>query len=268
MEYKDILKSVRNKIDINPELGIILGSGLNNYAENIENQKSLKYSDIEGFVDSTVKGHSGEYIYGELNGKKVICMKGRIHYYEGHPIGRVVLPLRIMLDLGIKTLIVTNACGGVNLEYRPGDLMIIKDHINFTGVNPLIGPNDDTLGPRFPDMTYTYDRELINIAKRCAKESNMDIKEGVYMWFTGPVYETPAEVKMARILGADAVGMSTVPEVILAHHRGVRVLGISCITNMAAGILDKPLAHEDVVEVSNIVKDKFANLVSSIVRSI
>ena len=186
---------------------------------------------------------------------------GRFHYYEGYPIQDVVFPVRVMIGLGIESLIVTNASGGVNKNFKPGDLMIIKDHINYAGTNPLMGPNLDEKGPRFVDMTWAYDREYMALVKKSADKLGLDVKEGVYMWFTGPTYETPAEIKMASILGADAVGMSTVPEVIVANHEGIRVMGISCITNMAAGILDQPLSHEEVVETSLKVKDKFQNLV-------
>ncbi len=255
--YEYILSKIKNK----PEIGIILGSGLGNLASQINDPIEINYKDIPDFPTSSVKGHSGKLIFGKLSGKNLVAMQGRIHYYEGQGIDKTVFPAKILCQLGIKYLIVTNACGGVNTSFTPGDLMIIKDHINFTGVNPLIGPNDDTIGPRFPDQSFTYNKELRDIAKNVAKELNFELKEGVYMWFTGPVYETPAEVRMARIMGADAVGMSTVPEVIVANHRGVKILGISAITNMAAGILDKPLNHEEVIDVSSKIQDKFENLV-------
>lgn len=260
--YEYILSKIKNK----PEIGIILGSGLGNLASQINDPIEINYKDIPDFPTSSVKGHSGKLIFGKLSGKNLVAMQGRIHYYEGQGIDKTVFPAKILCQLGIKYLIVTNACGGVNTSFTPGDLMIIKDHINFTGVNPLIGPNDDTIGPRFPDQSFTYNKELRDIAKNVAKELNFELKEGVYMWFTGPVYETPAEVRMARIMGADAVGMSTVPEVIVANHRGVKVLGISAITNMAAGILDKPLNHEEVIDVSSKIQDKFENLVKKIIE--
>lgn len=260
--YEYILSKIKNK----PEIGIILGSGLGNLASQINDPIEINYKDIPDFPTSSVKGHSGKLIFGKLSGKNLVAMQGRIHYYEGQGIDKTVFPTKILCQLGIKYLIVTNACGGVNTSFTPGDLMIIKDHINFTGVNPLIGPNDDTIGPRFPDQSFTYNKELRDIAKNVAKELNFELKEGVYMWFTGPVYETPAEVRMARIMGADAVGMSTVPEVIVANHRGVKILGISAITNMAAGILDKPLNHEEVIDVSSKIQDKFENLVKKIIE--
>ena len=207
-------------------------------------------------------------IIGELGGKTVVAMQGRFHYYEGYPLKDVVFPVRVIIGLGIDILIVTNAAGGVDKNFVPGDLMIIKDHINFTGQNPLIGKNLDELGPRFVDMTRAYDKELIDLAKRIGNKLSIPLQEGIYMWFTGPTYETPAEVQVASILGASAVGMSTVPEVIVANHQGVKVLGISCITNMAAGILDKPLNHEEVIETSMLVKDKFERLLIEILNDI
>lgn len=195
-------------------------------------------------------------------------MKGRIHYYEGYDISDVVYPINVMASLGIKTLIVTNAAGAVNKDFNPADLMVITDHINLMGKNPLIGPNDDNLGPRFLDMTNLYDRDLIEVAKKSAKKLNINIREGVYMYFTGPSYETAAEVRMAGVLGADAVGMSTVPEVIAARHRGLKILGISTMTNMATGILDKPLDHKEVMEVGKEVSEKFKELLDKIIEEI
>jgi purine-nucleoside phosphorylase len=252
---------LKSKIDKKPQIGIILGSGLGGLADLVEEALVIPYEDIVNFPVSTVEGHAGRLIFGKLQGKDVVAMQGRFHYYEGYPIQDVVFPVRVMIGLGIESLIVTNASGGVNKNFKPGDLMIIKDHINYAGTNPLMGPNLDEKGPRFVDMTWAYDREYMALVKKSADKLGLDVKEGVYMWFTGPTYETPAEIKMASILGADAVGMSTVPEVIVANHEGIRVMGISCITNMAAGILDQPLNHEEVVETSLKVKDKFQNLV-------
>ena len=259
---------LESKIHNKPRIGIILGSGLGGLADLIEKPTSIRYEDIPNFPISTVEGHAGRLVFGQLNGMEIVVMQGRFHFYEGYPIHDVVFPVRVMIGLGIENLIVTNACGGVNESFEPGDLMIIKDHINYAGVNPLIGKNLDHKGPRFVDMTWAYDRELIKIAKESAENLNLDIKEGVYMWFTGPTYETPSEIKMASILGADAVGMSTVPEVIVANHEGIKVLGISCITNMAAGILDQPLNHEEVVETSLRVKDQFQSFVLEIIKNI
>ncbi len=195
-------------------------------------------------------------------------MKGRIHFYEGYEMSDVVYPIKVLVNLGVKTLILTNAAGGVNKDFNPADLMIITDHINLMGKNPLIGPNDDEVGPRFPDMTDLYTPELVELAENSAKKLGINIRKGVYMYFTGPSYETAAEVRMARILGADAVGMSTVPEAIVARHRGLKILGISTITNMSTGILDKPLDHAEVVEVGKIVADKFTKLLKDIVEEI
>lgn len=266
MDINQSVEFIKTKINYKPEIGIILGSGLGDFADNIDNSIEINYADIPGFPQSTVVGHSGKLIFGDLEGKKVVAMKGRIHFYEGQGIDKTVYPTKVLCELGIKNLIVTNAAGGVNEGFKPSDIMIIRDHINFTGVNPLIGPNEDDKGPRFLDMTEAYSKDLRKIAKEVAKDVNLDVKEGVYMWFTGPCYETPSEVKLARILGADSVGMSTVPEVIIARHRGVGVLGFSCITNMAAGILDKPLDHKEVIEVSDRIKDDFAKYIREIIK--
>ena len=262
------LEEIKTKYKDTVEIGIILGSGLGDLANNIDMIEEIKYGEIESFHNSTVEGHNGRFIIGELSGKNVIAMDGRLHFYEGIDIKEVVKPADLMLDLGIKTLIVTNAAGGVNNSFTPGDLMVISDHINYAGINPLIGPNDESKGPRFVDMTNGYSKDLINKAKKVAKNINLDLKEGVYMWFTGPNYETPAEVKMAGILGADAVGMSTVPEVLIAKHRGVDVLGFSCITNMAAGITDDILDHDDVIKVSLKVRDNFKKLIMEVLKEI
>lgn len=265
---KESINYIEKKCNQKPEIGLILGSGLGGLGDKIESPTIIAYNEIPNFPVSTVEGHKGQLIIGELGGKAVIAMQGRFHYYEGYPLKDVVFPVRVMMSLGIENLIVTNAAGGVDKNFSPGDLMIIKDHINFTGKNPLIGKNLDELGPRFVDMTRAYDKELIELAKKTGDKLNIPLKEGVYMWFTGPTYETPAEIKLARTLGASAVGMSTVPEVIVASHQGVKVLGISCITNMAAGILDKPLNHEEVIETSMKVKEKFEKLVIGILTNI
>ena len=259
---------IKNITDTIPEIGIILGSGLGELAEALEQKIVIKYSDVPNMPVSTVKGHAGQFVIGELEGKKVIIMQGRFHYYEGNSMGTLSLPVYIMKYLGVKNLIVTNAAGGVNTSFAPGDLMIIKDHINFAFKNPLIGGNEEEIGPRFPDMSSAYDKTLINIAKEVSNNLRLGAKEGVYLMMTGPCYETPAEIKMIRILGGDAVGMSTVPEVIAASHCSLKVLGISCITNMAAGILNKPLNHSEVVETSRKVKDKFKNFIINIVKKI
>ncbi len=259
---------IKEKIKNQPEIGIVLGSGLGDFADAIEDKIEIPYTEIPGFPVSTVNGHDGKLIFGKINSKEVCVMKGRIHYYEGYDIKEVVYPIEVLAGLGIKTLILTNAAGGVNTDFEPADLMIINDHINLMGKNPLIGPNDEDLGPRFPDMTDLYNKDLIEVAEKSAKKLGIDIKEGVYMYFTGPSYETAAEVRMARILGADAVGMSTVPEAIIARHRGLKILGISTITNMSTGILDTPLDHTEVVEVGQEVAGKFKELLKEIIEEI
>lgn len=262
------IKSIQEKTKYMPKIGLILGSGLGVLADQIEDPIKIKYEDIPNFPKSTVEGHAGQLVIGKLGGRVVVAMQGRFHFYEGYSLSEVTFPVRVMIGLGIESLIVTNAAGGVNTDFEPGDLMIISDHINYTGANPLIGENFDKLGPRFVDMSNAYNKEYIEIAKKSAKRQEIDIKTGVYTWFTGPTYETPAEVRMARILGGDAVGMSTAPEVIIANHQGVKVLGISCITNMATGILDKPLNHDEVVETSMKVREDFQKLVLDIVKNI
>ncbi|WP_428842298.1 purine-nucleoside phosphorylase [Peptoniphilus catoniae] len=248
-------------------MGVILGSGLGDFADLIENPISFDYKNIPGFVSSSVVGHDSKLIMGKLEGKSIVVMKGRVHYYEGLGMDKVIFPIKVLSELGVEKLIVTNASGAVNKSFKPKDIMIIKDHINITGINPLIGPNDEK-GPRFPDMTYTYSRNLIKKAKEAAKNINLDVKEGVYMWFSGPSYETPAEVRAAGILGADSVGMSTVPEVIIAKHRNMEVLGLSCTSNMAAGVLDQPLNHEDVINSSKETSEIFKKYVRNIIKVI
>ena len=248
------------------EIGIILGSGLGDYADELENRKTMDYKDIPGFPVSTVEGHAGKWHTGDLQGKRVCMMQGRFHAYEGYDLWDVTLPVRVMRKLGVHTLIVTNAAGGVNTGYQAGDLMLITDFINLTGKNPLIGPNLDEFGPRFPDMSYGFDRELRALAAETAKKQGSTLREGVYCWFNGPNYETPAEIRMARVLGADAVGMSTAPEVLVARHSGMRVLGVSCITNMAAGVLDQPLNHAEVMETGLRAKTAFQQLLNGVLQ--
>ncbi|MEY8538990.1 purine-nucleoside phosphorylase [Lactococcus muris] len=245
------------------DVALILGSGLGELAGEIENPVIIKYETIPHFPVSTVVGHAGQLVYGDLSGKKVIAMQGRFHFYEGNTMEVVTYPVRVFSALGTPSIIVTNAAGGVNKDFAPGDLMIISDHINFMGTNPLIGPNDDEIGPRFPDMSQAYDKTYQELAKETAAEMSVKVQEGVYMGFTGPTYETPAEIHMARTLGASAVGMSTVPEVIVAVHSGMRVLGISCITNLAAG-MQSELNHAEVVETTDRVKETFKTLVKNV----
>lgn len=262
LETKEFIQS---KISDTPTIGIILGSGLGILADEIENKISIPYEEIPHFAKSNAVGHANELVYGELEGKKVLAMKGRFHYYEGFTLNEVTFPIRVMKALGIEQLIITNASGAVNTSFKPGDLMLITDHINLVGNNPLIGPNDDRLGPRFPDMTKVYTPELREVALRVAEKLNIPLQQGVYAWWSGPSYETPAEIRMIRTLGADAVGMSTVPEAIVARHSSMNVLGISCLTNMAAGILDQPLHHDEVLEVANKVRTQFIQLVKGII---
>ena len=253
--------------DFKPEIGIVLGSGLGDLADEFC-EITIPYSKIPGFPTSTVQGHKGQLVFATINGKKVMMMQGRFHYYEGHPMDVVTFPIKIMKKLGIKTVILTNAAGGVNVYFKPSDLMLITDHINFMGDNPLIGPNDDSLGTRFPDMSEVYTKDLQELAKTCAKKLGIALQEGVYMALTGPTYETPAEVKMVRLLGADAVGMSTVPEAIVASYCKMDVLGLSCICNSAAGISTVGLSHEEVLQAANAAKSKFKNLVLEVIKEI
>ena len=253
--------------DFKPEIGIILGSGLGDFADNVAGIR-IKYQDIPGFEKSTVAGHKGQLVFCEADGKKFVVMQGRYHYYEGYHISRIVYPIKVMKKLGVKTLIMTNAAGSVNKKYNAGDLMVITDHINLMGVNPLIGENDASLGDRFPDMSEVYKKSLIQITLQKAKELNMQVRQGVYAAMSGPSYETPAEINMLRIMGADAVGMSTVPEALVANYCGMDVLGISCITNSAAGVHPSRLSHAEVVETAAKVKDSFKNLLVSVIREI
>lgn len=248
------------------DIAIVLGSGLGDYAEKLKDAKFIDYKDIPHFPVSTVQGHKGRWHTGTLHGKRVCMMQGRFHAYEGYDMLDVTMPVRVMQRLGVKTLIVTNAAGGVNLDFQAGDLMLIDDTINLAGRNPLIGPNLDEFGPRFPDMTYSLDPELKELTADTAKKLGIPLQRGIYCWLSGPTYETPAEIRMVRTLGADAVGMSTVPEIIIARHGGMRVLGISCITNMAAGVLDAPLNHAEVMEMGNKVKDTFQKLLDNVIQ--
>ena len=259
---------ILSKSNYKPEIGLILGSGLGSLADSIENPEFYNYSDIPNFPTSTVEGHAGRLVIGTLGGKQVVAMQGRFHYYEGYSMEKITFPVRVMKLLGVSKLIVTNACGAVNQDFNAGDLMVITDHINFSGSNPLFGHNLDEFGPRFPDMSEAYNLDLRNKVLNVGKELGLDLKQGVYVMFSGPTYETPAEVRMAKIMGGDAVGMSTVPEVIVANHSGIKTVGISCLTNMAAGILDQPLNHEDVIETSARVKNDFIKLMNRVIEII
>lgn len=260
-------ESIRQKTDFVPEVALVLGSGLGDYADVIEVVCEVRYQDIENFPVSTVAGHEGKFIFGYINNVPMVCMKGRIHYYEGYPMDDVVLPIRLMKLLGSKILFLTNACGALSLDFKPGDLMIIKDHISCFVPNPLIGPNIDQLGVRFPDMTNVYDSSLRDIIRMSGKNIDVSLKEGVYVQYSGPSYETPTEIKMFYLLGADVVGMSTVVEAIAGHHMGMRVCGISCITNLAAGILPIKLSHEEVQKAANEAAPRFKSLVSETITN-
>ncbi len=261
-----IANFIQKKVDFVPDVLVILGSGLGSMADEVTDRIVLPYDEIDDFLVSTVEGHEGQFVFGSYKGKKVVMMQGRFHYYEGYSMKEVTLPAYVMRKLGVKNMVVTNACGGVNTEFTPGDLMLIEDHLNFTGNNPLMGQNFDEFGPRFPDMSKVYNRDLMALAEKIAKEENITLKRGVYAIYTGPSYETPAEIRAYRTLGADAIGMSTVPEAIVANYAGMRVLGVSCITNMASGILDQPLNHDEVIEVSTRVRGSFTTLISRVIE--
>ncbi|MGP0585720.1 purine-nucleoside phosphorylase [Paenibacillus timonensis] len=265
---REAAEYIRSRSALTPKVGLILGSGLGVLADHIEQPVSIDYRDIPFFPQSTVEGHAGELLIGTVQGTAVVLMKGRFHMYEGYGPEMTAFPVRVMKELGVSTLLVTNAAGGVNTSYNPGDLMLISDHLNLTGRNPLVGPNDEELGARFPDMSQAYSRRLRDIARKIAADKGVPLQEGVYAGLLGPTYETPAEIRMLRTLGADAVGMSTVSETIVARHAGIEVLGISCISNMASGILDQPLSHQEVMETTERVREKFLSLVLSIIPQI
>ena len=267
MSYKEI----RNAADMvvnncgPAEIAVILGSGLGGFEAELEQPIEIAYEDIPGFPVSTVAGHAGRFTVGTIRGKRVLVMSGRFHSYEGYSMKKVTLPVRVMSLIGVKTLIVTNAAGAVNESYQPGDLIILSDFINLAGKNPLRGRNLDKFGPRFPDMSNAYDPELRRLALSEGRRLGISVKEGVYTWFNGPSYETPAEIRMTRILGGDLVGMSTVPETIVARHSGMKVLGISSVTNMAAGVLDSPINHEEVLAAGAAVRESFKKLVTAVI---
>jgi purine-nucleoside phosphorylase len=252
---------IRSRTDLKPVMGLVLGSGLGDLCDRIEDQTVIPFGDIPGFPVATVEGHRGAFVFGTYERKNVVAMRGRIHFYEGYSEGEVTMPIRVMKKLGVRTLLLTNAAGGINLSFSEGALMLLSDHINYSGSNPLIGRNLDEFGPRFPDMSDVYNGELRRKLKEMAEKEGIMLREGVYAMYSGPSFETPAEIRFLRTIGADAVGMSTVPESIVARHCGMEVIGISCITNMAAGVLDRKLSHLEVIETANRVKGTFTRVV-------
>ena len=259
---------IREHVAMTPEIGVILGSGLGDYAERLENQVVIPYTDIPNFPVSTVAGHAGAFVFGTHNGKPVVCMRGNLHYYEGYSMQELSIPVRTMSKLGVKTLIITNAVGGVNTFLKPGDFVLVSDHINMSGANPLIGRNYNEFGPRFPDMSDIYTKRLRTRIKYVADEQGIDLKEGIYLMYSGPNYETPAEIRAFRNMGADVVGMSCIPEAIVARHCGMRVAAISCVTSMAAGVLDSEKSHETVLATASQNRNEFARLLNTIISII
>jgi len=257
---ENAVSCIRKKTSASPKAGLILGSGLGDFTDSLEDSISVPYCDIPDFPLSTVEGHDGAFVFGNYNGKPVAALRGRLHYYEGYAQNKITMPVRIMKKLGVETLILTNAAGGINLDFSAGALMLITDHINYSGSNPLIGANLDEFGPRFPDVSDIYTKDLRIKLKEAALRDGIVLKEGVYIMYSGPNYETPAEIRFFREAGADAVGMSTVPEAIVAAHCGMKVIGISCITNMAAGVFNVKLNHQEVIESANKVKHDFTKL--------
>jgi len=259
---------IRSRISIEPRIALVLGSGLGGFADDFEEAVGIPYEDIPGFVRSTAQGHAGRLVVGKIDSVPVLAMQGRVHYYEGYSLEEVTFAVRTFGLLGVKTLVLTNAAGGINVQLTQGALMVISDHLNLMGVNPLRGPNDDRFGPRFPDMSTVYSAELQALVIDEAKAIGVEVRRGIYGALSGPSYETPAEIHLLRNLGADAVGMSTVPEAIVARHMGLEVLGISCITNMAAGISDDPINHEEVMATGDRVRETFSDLLRRVIAAI
>ena len=259
---------IRARTTVEPRIAVVLGSGLGGFADDFEEPVSIPYDEIPGFSRSTAQGHAGRLVIGKIDGIPVLAMQGRLHYYEGYSLEEVTFPVRTFGLLGIKTLVLTNASGGINVQLSQGALMVISDHLNLMGVNPLRGPNDERFGPRFPDMSAVYSAELQELVVEEAKAIGIEVRRGIYGALSGPSYETPAEIHLLRNLGADAVGMSTVPEAIVARHMGLEVLGISCITNMAAGISDEPINHEDVMATGDRVRETFTELLRRVIGAI
>lgn len=267
-ELQDAVAAVERALPANakPTVGLILGSGLGAFADTLEGRVAVPFEKIPGFPPSTIVGHAGNLVYGKKSGVELLALQGRVHYYEGHDLARVAFPARVLVASGCKTLVITNAAGGVDPTLKGGDIVILSDHLNLLGGSPLRGPNDDTLGPRFPDMTEAYDKQLRALAAAAGRDVGMALREGIYAASPGPQYETPAEVRMLRTLGADLVGMSTVPEVIAAAHMGARVLGLSCCTNLAAGVTGEKLSHDEVTETAARVRDQFIALLARIIE--
>ena len=259
---------IRARINVEPRIAVVLGSGLGGFADDFEDAAGIPYEEIPGFMRSTAQGHAGRLVAGKVDTVPLVAMQGRVHYYEGYSLEEVTFPIRTLNLLGIKTLILTNAAGGINVQLTQGSLMVLTDHLNLMGDNPLRGPNDERFGPRFPDMSSVYSPELQELAIEEARAIGVDIRRGVYCALSGPSYETPGEIHLLRALGADAVGMSTVPEAIVARHMGLEVLGISCITNMAAGISDEPINHEEVMATGDRVRESFTELLRRVVAGI
>ena len=270
-EYEKIVKCYefcKSRIPFRPKVAVVLGSGLGDFADHVEIEGEIPYGDIEGFPVSTVAGHTGRYVFAYVEGVPVVMMQGRVHYYEGYSMEEVVLPVRLMRMMGADILLLTNASGGINRKFKAGDFMLITDQISSFVPSPLIGPNPEELGDRFPDMSTVYDRELGDRVKEAARETLIDLKEGIYLQFTGPQFETPAEIRMAACLGADAVGMSTACEAIVANHMGMKICGISCVVNMAAGIQKTPLNHEEVQEMGKRKSEDFRILIRESIKRI
>ena len=259
---------IRSRTGTQASVAVVLGSGLGGFAEELSESTSVPYKEIQGFAQATVEGHAGRLVIGKAGSVAVVAMQGRFHFYEGYSLDDVTFPVRVLKLLGVQTLILTNAAGSLNTEFTPGTLMVISDHINLMGANPLIGANDERFGPRFPDLTATYDPDLQTLVIAEATAMKLDVRRGVYAALTGPSYETPAEIHMVRTLGADAVGMSTVPEAIVARHMEMRLIGISCITNLAAGVSDRPVEHDQVIATGERVRDQFTELLKRVIAKL
>ncbi len=267
-QLQEAIRYIENQTEFEPLIAIILGSGLGPFADEVQHKIEIDTASIPHYPVSTVEGHAGKWVFGKIEDKKILALQGRIHSYEGYSFKEITFPIHLIAELGINNLIITNAAGGINPTFSPGDLMLIVDHINLMFDNPLYGPNDRKSGPRFPDMSEPYNFQLIELAERAAMELGIKIQKGVLIASKGPTYESAAEIRMMQLIGGDAGTMSTVPEVIAAVYRGIKVLGISCITNMATGLSDKKLSHDEVTEVADLVKDKFSNLIKAVINKI